>query len=161
MFEGCEWDHANRPGGCYKPTGMISRMFEGQLSKYSFSAWITGRSTVTEKVGRSRPMKASICEVRTTLHKVTLDEMSSQYNSMWIRSTTLLVRGNNRIRRAAAYKTPDTGLMIYFRCSAKKSVTVVEACQDQRPHQGVRARIRWWVTDGSTYVWSQSRAIFI
>jgi len=25
-----------------------------------------------------------------------------------------------------------------LRCSAKKSVAVVEACQDQRPHQGVR-----------------------
>ena len=49
------------------------------------------------------------------------------------------VRGSNRISRAAAHRTPDNGLRRHLlRCSAKKSVTVVEACQDQRSHQGVR-----------------------
>ena len=70
--------------------------------------------------------------------KVTLDGMSSQCSSVQIRSATLLVRGSNRISHAAARRTPDNGLRRHFGAPAKKSVTVVEACQDQRPHQDVR-----------------------
>ena len=53
-------------------------------------------------------MEASICE------KVTLDGMSSQCSSVRIRSATLLVRGSNRISRAAARRTPDNGLRRHF-----------------------------------------------
>ena len=52
--------------------------------------------------------------VRTTIENVTLDEMSSQCSSVHTQSATLLVRGSNRIWRAAAHKMPDNELRRHF-----------------------------------------------
>ena len=151
MSEGCDRDTEDQPGGSSKPKVMRPRMHEGQLSTYSFSAratdptlqigdgsvhrwhwaaWSNGRD-------KAEPTHGGIdMRVRTTW-KLLLMECQASAARCVFDQLRCLFEGvtESGVRLPVRHQITET-----LWCSTKKTDTVVETCEDQRPHQGV-----WWV----------------